>query len=81
MGSSLSAAITNLGDVLIFAGPSFIGAIPVARARAEVSLFKEFKSNEYYTIYGQVTAHCVHNNLLIIGTDLGELVCIEFVLT
>ncbi|ESU39560.1 Chromosome segregation protein SMC [Giardia duodenalis] len=80
MGSSLSAAITNLGDVLIFAGPSFIGAIPVTRARAEVSLFKEFKSNEYYTIYGQVTAHCVHNNLLIIGTDLGELVCIEFCL-
>ena len=80
MGSSLSAAITNLGDILIFAGPSFVGVIPVIRAKAEIHLFKEFKSNEYYTIYGQVTSYCVHDNLLLIGTNLGELVCIEFCL-
>lgn len=80
MGSSLSAAITNLGDILIFAGPSFIGVIPVIRAKTEVPLFKEFKNNEYYTIYGQVTSYCVYDSILIIGTDIGELICIEYCL-
>lgn len=65
--------VCSTGELLVFTVPRFLGFVPVLPAGALTDPFPQMK------LQGSVTAAAASNGRVVLGTDVGEMLCIDIV--